>query len=59
MLSIKKISVGGEEYYLNLAAEDYYLHGGEPPGIWMGTGATEFGLSDKVDPEHLRSLFRG
>ena len=38
MLSIGAMSGGQEQYYARLAREDYYLEGGEPPGIWMGEG---------------------
>jgi hypothetical protein len=24
------------DYYLALAKEDYYVDGGEPPGVWLG-----------------------
>ena len=36
MLSIDKISLKNINYYLELAREDYYLNGGEPPGQWHG-----------------------
>jgi len=59
MLSIKLITSGGEEYYINLAAEDYYLVGGEPPGIWVGGGASELGLEGPVVADVFRKVFRG
>ena len=59
MLSIRLLTAGAEEYYANLAAEDYYLEGGEPPGKWEGSGATAMGLTGTVDPKAFRSLFRG
>ena len=57
MLSINKMA--SEDYYLLLAAEDYYLKGGEPPGKWVGKGAARLGLSGTVEREEFRSLFRG
>ena len=59
MLSIKLITPGGEEYYIELAAEDYYLSGGEPPGRWIGQGAKALALCGIVDKEVFRSVFRG
>jgi conjugative relaxase-like TrwC/TraI family protein len=60
MLSISKMGPGQEDYYTGLASEDYYLEGGEPPGIWVGRGAKELGLSEnRVTKEELRNLFNG
>jgi conjugative relaxase-like TrwC/TraI family protein len=59
MLSIHHLSIGSEDYWLNLAAEDYYLTGGEPPGKWCGGGAKVLGLGWVVQPNQLRSLIRG
>ena len=47
MLSMSKISTSnGADYYLNLAREDYYLNGGEPPGRWFGESVEHFGLKE-------------
>lgn len=59
MLSIGVMSGGQVGYYLGLAREDYYLEGGEPPGVWMGSGATVLGLTGQVDADHLYNLFDG
>ena len=60
MLSIAQMSGAGQgEYYLNLAQEDYYTKGVEPPGKWYGTGADGWGLKGHVAAEHLRSLLQG
>ncbi len=59
MLSIKAMKPEQEDYYLTLAREDYYLEGGEPPGIWTGRGAEDLGLSGTVEPEALHNLMRG
>ena len=53
------MSGGQASYYLGLAREDYYLEGGEPPGIWFGKGAERLGLADQVEPNHLYNLFDG
>ena len=42
MLSIGQLSKGSERYYTELAREDYYLSGGEPPGKWHGQGAVSY-----------------
>ncbi|MAT70342.1 MAG: hypothetical protein CMJ58_12555 [Planctomycetaceae bacterium] len=59
MLSIAPI--GGAAYYLDLAREDYYALGGEPPGRWAGAGAEKLGLADrsKVSRDHLRAVLEG
>lgn len=59
MLSIQAMGHGQENYYSNLAREDYYLHGGEPPGRWWGRGAEGLGLTDRVEKSELKALFRG
>ena len=60
MLSIAQMSGAGQgDYYLELAAEDYYLKGGEPPGIWEGKGAEELGLSGEVKAEDLKNILNG
>ena len=59
MLSISAMANGQENYYLNLAREDYYLAGGEPPGIWHGKGASDLGLSGQVQGEALTQLLKG
>jgi conjugative relaxase-like TrwC/TraI family protein len=59
MLSISKTSIGSADYYLNLAREDYYVNGGEPPGQWHGKGAERMGLVGQVQAEHFRNLFAG
>jgi Ti-type conjugative transfer relaxase TraA len=59
MLSISApLSGAGQgDYYLDLAREDYYLKGGEPPGGWFGKGASDLGLFGEVKREDLhRSL---
>lgn len=59
MLSMSPI-VGGGDYYLELARDDYYLAGGEPPGVWMGSGAEHFGLENQtVTRGQLRNLMAG
>lgn len=59
MLSIGALASGHETYYLNMASEDYYLSGGEPPGHWWGRGAELLGLSGQVGPPDFRALLAG
>jgi len=57
MLSIGAGNQG--EYYLNLATEDYYFEGGEPPGIWSGQGAANLRIQGTVERKQLRHLLAG
>ena len=59
MLSIAKMGAGQELYYTALAAENYYLAGGEPLGQWWGRGADKLGLRGKVEDEELGATLRG
>lgn len=59
MLSIGGMASGQESYYVQLAREDYFLAGGEPPGSWAGGGVSRLGLSGKVRSAELRKLFAG
>lgn len=61
MLSIYTISNSKQsrEYLINLAQEDYYLDGGEPPGQWYGTAATHFGLAGQVERDSFMRLLQG
>lgn len=60
MLSIKLIGSSQQEvgYYADLG-EDYYVDGGEPPGVWWGEGAEELGLSGVVQAEAFRNVLQG
>jgi conjugative relaxase-like TrwC/TraI family protein len=61
MLSIKPIgsSAGEVSYYAELGQEDYYVVGGEPPGVWWGEGVELLGLTETVDKESFGQLLRG
>ncbi|MCY6494544.1 MobF family relaxase [Leptolyngbya sp. GGD] len=61
VVSIKKVTLGGERYYADLAREDYYTKEGELPGQWLGQGAIALGLDGVIhhhDPR-LTALFEG
>lgn len=51
--------MGAAQYYADLAREDYYLNGGEPPGQWWCKGAVALGLEGKVDAKEFHNLFNG
>ena len=60
MLSISSpLGAGQDEYYADLASEDYYFDGGEPPGEWFGEGAEFLGLRGQVNNDQFRELFSG
>lgn len=53
MLSVKSIKAGGgagsaAKYYEELAKDDYYTNGGEPPGVWYGKHAENLGLAGQT-----------
>jgi conjugative relaxase-like TrwC/TraI family protein len=50
---------GQEAYYTSLAAEEYYIGGGEPPGRWVGQGSAVLNLNRKVEHESFANLFAG
>ena len=62
MLSIGKMVMGAEEYYLSVVAggrEEYYTGSGEAPGTWIGSGTVEFSLNGEVAQDHLRRILDG
>lgn len=60
MLSVSSIASGDAAgYYENLAREDYYQEGGEPPGKWFGEFASEQGLTGEVQKGELSAIFEG
>jgi conjugative relaxase-like TrwC/TraI family protein len=62
MLSIGKLGIGQERYYLDKVAEgaeDYYSGEGEAAGEWIGEGATRLGLDAEVGPDQLTAMLTG
>ena len=57
MMSINPIN--SIEYYEELAKDDYYTKGGEPPGKWIGRGALSLMLSTYIDTVDYRRIFNG
>jgi Ti-type conjugative transfer relaxase TraA len=62
MLSAKGLgdaAQGAGKYYIDLAQEDYYTHGGEPAGQWFGQSAARLGLTATVDKGNFSQLLHG
>ncbi|MFT7430262.1 MAG: conjugative relaxase-like TrwC/TraI family protein [Colwellia sp.] len=59
MTSLCAISFEQIDYYDELAEEDYYNNGGEPPGVWLGRAAPLLGLSGQVESADFRKLMQG
>ena len=62
MLSIGKLGIGQEMYYLEKVAEgaeDYYSGEGEVAGQWTGDAARELELSGEVGADQLTALLTG
>ena len=62
MLSIGKLGVGQERYYLGKVAEgaeDYYSGEGEAEGYWLGDGAELLGLDGRVEADQLVAMLTG
>ena len=62
MLTIAKLGVGQESYYLSKVAqgiEDYYTGQGESAGAWLGRGAARLGLGGEVAGDELRAVLGG
>jgi conjugative relaxase-like TrwC/TraI family protein len=62
MLSIGKLGIGQERYYLDKVAEgaeDYYSGEGEAEGQWLGDAAKELGLDGAVEAAQLTALLTG
>ena len=53
-LPIKRSSLSNS--YLELAREDYYMGGGDPPGQWHGRGAGVLGPHLEGRDRHLRAV---
>jgi conjugative relaxase-like TrwC/TraI family protein len=62
MLTIGKLGIGQERYYLDKVAEgaeDYYSGESEAEGCWMGDAAEELGLDGEVGPDQLKAMLTG
>ena len=62
MLSLWKLRVGAEEYYLGQVArgiDDYYSGAGETQGRWLGVGADRLDLAGGVTGDDLRAILAG
>jgi conjugative relaxase-like TrwC/TraI family protein len=62
MLSIGKLGVGQERYYLDKVAEgaeEYYSGEGEAAGEWTGDAAEHLGLDGEVEADQLTAMLTG
>jgi conjugative relaxase-like TrwC/TraI family protein len=62
VLSIGKLGIGQETYYLEKVAEgaeDYYSGEGEVAGEWIGDDALELELSGEVGADQLTAMLTG
>lgn len=62
MLSIGKLGIGQERYYLDKVAEgaeDYYSGEGEAEGRWLGDAAKDLGLDGAVEADQLTAMLTG
>ena len=60
MLSIGIVSATGGRYYTELARSDYYVAGGESPGMWhVNEASFQFGFHGVVDKQQIERLFDG
>ncbi len=62
MLTIGKLGIGQERYYIDKVAEgaeDYYCGEGELPGEWIGDAARDLGLEGEVSPKQLTAMLTG
>jgi conjugative relaxase-like TrwC/TraI family protein len=62
MLTIGKLGIGQERYYLDKVAEgaeDYYSGEGEVAGEWLGDVAEDLGLSGEVEAAQLEAMLTG
>jgi conjugative relaxase-like TrwC/TraI family protein len=62
VLSVAKLAAGQEAYYEQQVAsglEDYLAGRGESPGLWVGSGAEDLGLSGVVGDGELGVLLGG
>jgi conjugative relaxase-like TrwC/TraI family protein len=62
MLSLWKLRVGAEAYYLGQVAQgldDYYTGQGEMPGRWLGNAIGGLGLGGTVTGDDLRAVLAG
>ncbi len=62
MLTIGKLGIGQERYYLDKVAEgaeDYYSGEGEVAGEWIGDAAHDLGLGGEVSADQLTAMLTG
>ena len=50
---------GIAEYFTGDCNGEYYINGGQPPGVWFGDGARALGLTGTVDRGGFENLLAG
>jgi conjugative relaxase-like TrwC/TraI family protein len=61
VLSISRVALGGEDYYLATAGggRDHFEGLVEASGLWLGTATARLGLVGNAEPLAVRQLLRG
>src|SRR5438552_3264707 len=60
MLNVSKaMTAGAVRAYFQDGGHDYYIDGHNPPGVWGGGLAREFGLEGEVQKEHFDRMAEG
>ncbi|NMM90651.1 hypothetical protein B2J88_41045 [Rhodococcus sp. SRB_17] len=53
----RQVAAGDREIGRGQNLADYYVAEGTPPGLWVGNGIDDLGLSGQVSEEQMRALF--
>jgi conjugative relaxase-like TrwC/TraI family protein len=53
----REIATGDERRSAKRELSDYYTADGNPPGVWVGGGAAELGISGTVTEAQMKALF--
>ena len=52
-------TAGIADYFTGDCAVDYYVEGGQRPGVWFGDGARALGLNGHVERSQFENLLAG
>jgi Ti-type conjugative transfer relaxase TraA len=61
MMSIAALGVGlsAANYCIGSTREDYYASGGDPLGVWQGSGSAKLGLEGQVEAKAFTAVLQG
>lgn len=61
MMSIAALGVGvsAANYCIGSTREDYYANGGDPLGVWQGSGSEKLGLIGQVEAKAFTAVLQG